>query len=147
MNWLSFKKSPVLEDHFYFVPKKTWQCNFDWIKNCLPFRITWVHTWNLVGCVLLNLKLVFCVVFCTSLFVVLFLFCHCVVFDLLILISPLVSSSRRMKSKRGNRRSEALEKSAVANLYEINVYVSIVFSAFKTSVQNYSGNTTNVLYQ
>jgi Na+/alanine symporter len=85
--------------------------------------------------------------FCTSLFVVLFFFCQCVVFDLLILISPLVSSSRRMKSKGGNRRSDALEKSAVANLYEINVYVSIVFSAFKTSVQNYSGNTTNVLYQ
>jgi len=53
-----------------------------------------------------------------------------------------------MKSKGGNRRSEALEKSAVAKLYEINVYVNIVFSAFKTSaVQNYSGNTTNVLYQ
>ena len=52
-----------------------------------------------------------------------------------------------MKSKGGTRRSEDLEKSAVAKLYEINVYVSIVFSAFKTSVQNYSGNTTNVLYQ
>ena len=38
------------------------------------FRRTWVHSWYLVGFVLLNL-FVFCVVFCKSLFVFLSLYC------------------------------------------------------------------------
>ena len=62
-----------------------------WSRNCSPFWSTWGHPWFLV-----SQSLVFCVVFCRSLFV----HCplssghqmYCLSFNLLPLITPFVSS-------------------------------------------------------
>ena len=44
-----------------------------WITNCLPFRSTWVNPRLIVGFVFID-SLVFCVMFCRSLFVLLSFF-------------------------------------------------------------------------
>jgi hypothetical protein len=44
-----------------------------WITNCLPFRSTWVNPRLIVGFVFID-SLVFCVIFCRSLFVLLSFF-------------------------------------------------------------------------
>jgi hypothetical protein len=64
-----------------------------WRRNCLPFRRTWVHPRFLVVYLLLHISLY--IIFCWSLFVLLYFFfwplCCMFFFDIRILITPLVS--------------------------------------------------------
>jgi len=66
-----------------------------YLVNFYPFKSTWFHLRILAGFVVLDLQF-FCVVFCRSLFVLLFFLvwplCCLSFFDLRILITPLVSS-------------------------------------------------------
>ena len=60
--------------------------------NCLPVRSTWVHS-RFLEVVHVTWSLVFCLVFCRSLFVLLCPVWHLYFFDIRILITPLVTSN------------------------------------------------------